>query len=181
MGTIWAEFGGSLQTDNRSLLDKKKHTFQLATPSGDDAAGSLRLRDLARMRHADDVDMRPTSSGLDETEQSDIVGQRQIVKLRMDHHVRHVELLVGQLLGGDADVVFTETDLEHGADVAAGQTAIVESIRILENSHLAYFFFFSSKRRKKGNGHDSLNLARANEHWKYVALVRLENPLHLRK
>lgn len=75
------------------------------------------------MWHADDVNVRFTSGRLDETQQSDIVGQRQIVELRMDHDVRNVQLLVGQLFGGDADVVFTETDFQNGADVAASQTA----------------------------------------------------------
>ena len=129
MGTIWAttkkkEKNTSAWRQIRNLHDitDVNYTFQLATPSGDDAAGALRLRDLARMRHADNVDVWPASGRLDETEQSDIVGQRQIVELRVDHHVRHVQLLVRQLFRSHAHVVFAQTDLQHGANVAAGQT-----------------------------------------------------------
>lgn len=43
--------------------------------------------------------------------------------MRMDDDMRHVELLVGQLFGGHADIVLSETHFQDGADVAAGQTA----------------------------------------------------------
>jgi hypothetical protein len=74
------------------------------------------------MRHADDVDMRPASGRLYETEQSDVIGQRQIVELRVDHDVRNVQLFVGQLLGRHANIVFAKPHLQHRADVATRQT-----------------------------------------------------------
>ena len=59
------------------------------------------------MRHADDVDVRPASGRLDEAQQGDVVGQRQIVELRVDHDMRDVQFFVGQLFGSDADVILT--------------------------------------------------------------------------
>ncbi len=61
----------------------------------------------------------------DEAHQCDVVGQRQVVELRVYHDVADVQLLVRQLLRRHADVVLAQPHLQHAADVARRQTVPV--------------------------------------------------------
>lgn len=100
---------------------KKKNfrTFRFPPPSGDDAARAFNFFDLSRMGHAGDVDVGASARGSHETQQGDIIGQRQIVELWMNHDVADVQFFVRQLLRRYADVVLAQTNFQQRADVLA--------------------------------------------------------------
>ena len=95
----------------------RHNTFGFASPSGDDAARSFNFFNLPRMRHARNIDVGSPASRSYETQQGDVIGKRQIVELRVDHHVADVQLLVRQLLRCYADVVLAQAYFQQRADV----------------------------------------------------------------
>ena len=98
-------------------------TFKFASPSSDNASSAFRFGDLSRVRHAGYVNVRPPARRFHEADQGDVVGQRQIVELRMNHDVADIQFFVRQLFRGHAHVVLAQTNFQDGADVSCRQTA----------------------------------------------------------